>query len=67
MKLLSILLAAASIPLQAQWLNYPEVRTPHTRDGKPDLAARVPRTGGKPNLSGVWRVNIVIRRAGKNE
>jgi hypothetical protein len=57
MKLIWILLAAASVPMQAQWLNYPEARTPRSKDGKPDLSAHVPRTGGKPNLSGVWQAD----------
>jgi len=39
----------------AQWLNYPEARTPRTKDGKPDLSAPAPRMKGKPDLSGVWR------------
>ena len=39
-----------------QWLNFPTPGTARTRDGKPDLSARVPRTpDGKPDLSGVWR------------
>jgi hypothetical protein len=42
-------------PADAQWLNYPESRTPRTRDGKPNLSAPAPRMhGGKPDLSGVW-------------
>jgi len=38
----------------AQWINYPTPGTPRTRDGKPKLSASVPRTSGKPDLSGVW-------------
>jgi hypothetical protein len=39
----------------AQWLNYPDSRTPRTKDGKPNLSAPVPRLNGKPDLSGVWQ------------
>jgi hypothetical protein len=41
---------------QAQWLNYPESRTPRTKDGKPNLSAPAPRMNDKLDLSGVWRV-----------
>jgi hypothetical protein len=39
----------------AQWVNYPDARTPRTKDGKPDLSARAPRLNGKPDLSGLWQ------------
>lgn len=45
----------ASVPVAAQWLNYPTPGTPRLADGKPDLAAPAPRSlDGKPDLSGVW-------------
>lgn len=40
-----------------KWLNSPTPGSPRTRDGKPDLAAAVPRAvDGTPDLSGVWHV-----------
>lgn len=53
---LSCLFPATLIPIHAQWLNYPAPGTPRTKDGKPDLLAKAPRLGGKPDLSGVWQV-----------
>src|SRR5690349_13430755 len=43
-----------STTLSAQWLNYPEPGVPRLKDGKVNLNAPAPRTGGKPDLSGVW-------------
>ena len=52
---LAILLAGATACLHAQWLNYPDPRTPRTKDGKTNLTAPAPRApDGKPDLSGVW-------------
>jgi len=39
----------------AQWLKYPDARTPRTKDGKPNLTAPAPRLNGKPDLSGLWQ------------
>jgi hypothetical protein len=49
-----LVLAAACAP--TQWLNYPDPRTPRTKDGKPNLSAPAPRLNGKPDLSGLWQV-----------
>src|ERR1700677_553331 len=50
------ILIALAAPLSpyAQWLNHADPNTPHTRDGKPNLSAPVPRVHGKPDLSGIW-------------
>jgi hypothetical protein len=54
---LFILCALLSIGAHAQWLSHPDSWTPRTKDGKPDLTAAVPRTNGKPDLSGVWEID----------
>ena len=51
----AVLLAASTLPLAAQWLNYPDAGTPRAKDGKPNLTAPAPRINGKPDLSGVWQ------------
>lgn len=55
MKSIAILLAITSLPLTAQWLNYPDPQSPRTKDGKPNLTAPAPRMNGKPDLTGVWQ------------
>jgi hypothetical protein len=52
---IGILLAGALACADAQWLNYPDPRTPRTKDGKPNLTAPTPRLNGKLDLSGVWQ------------
>ena len=58
-KRIGIMFAGALVCAHAQWLNYPASGTPRTRDGKPDLSAKAPRAGGKPDLSGVWQTELV--------
>jgi hypothetical protein len=51
-------LAIATLPTPAQWLNYPTPGIPRTPEGKPNLTAPAPRTtDGKPDLSGIWAQN----------
>jgi hypothetical protein len=53
---LALAVSGLSLPLAAQWLNYPTPGIPRTPDGKPNLAAPAPRTAdGKPDLSGIWK------------
>jgi hypothetical protein len=61
MKLIAVLLAITTLPLAAQWLNYPDARTPRTKDGKPNLTAPAPQINGKPDLSGVWQAERTPR------
>jgi hypothetical protein len=53
--LIAIMLAGGLTYAHAQWLNYPDARTPRTKDGKPNLTAPAPRLNGKPDLSGLWQ------------
>jgi hypothetical protein len=46
-----------SIPLAAQWLDYPSTGIPRLPNGKANMAAPVPRkANGQPDLSGIWQV-----------
>ena len=54
--LLSATVAALfSLPLHAQWINYPTPGIPRLANGTPNLTAPTPRTAdGKPDLTGIW-------------
>src|SRR5215467_13644301 len=50
-----LLLALASVALEAQWVNYKTPGVPRTADGKPKLDAPAPRgLDGHPDLTGTW-------------
>jgi len=52
-----------TVPLAAQWVNYPTADVPRKADGKVDMAAKTPRLAdGKPDLSGVWTSDEVDPR-----
>jgi len=52
-----------SIPLAAQWVNYPTAGVPRKADGNPDLSAKTPRLpNGKPDFSGTWTSDEVDPR-----
>jgi hypothetical protein len=54
----TVLFIAWSIPLTAQWLNFPTPGIPRMADGKPNLTGSAPRgADGKPDLSGLWILN----------
>jgi hypothetical protein len=46
-----VLLAGTVTSAHGQWLNYPDKRTPRTKDGMPNLTAPTPRLNGKPDVS----------------
>ena len=53
--LVALAFVVLSIPVAAQWLDYPTKGLPRAADGTPNLAAPTPRTAqGNPDLSGIW-------------
>src|SRR5262245_17485002 len=59
---IGIILVGAVTYVHAQWLNYPDARTPRTKDGKPNLTAPAPRLNGKPDVSGLWQAERTPQR-----
>jgi hypothetical protein len=56
--MVAAILAIASVPTAAQWLDFPTPGIPRLPDGKPNLTAPAPRTAdGKPDLSGIWEAD----------
>ena len=52
----AVIVLAAGISLEAQWIKLPTPGLPRLADGKPDLNAPAPRTAdGKPDFSGLWQ------------
>lgn len=57
----ALLICLFAMPLPAQWLNQPTVGIPRTPDGKANLSAPASKSsGGKPDLSGLWRLGVAI-------
>jgi len=54
----------AGLPAGAQWLHQPTAGAPRTPDGKIDMTGPVPRSNGKPDLSGIWQVQAEPRVPG---
>jgi hypothetical protein len=50
------LLAAATLA-SGQWINEPARGIPRTHEGKPNLSAPAPRTGGRPDFTGLWQTD----------
>jgi hypothetical protein len=53
---LSAIVGLVSAEIHAQWLTLKTPGIPRNRDGTPNLSAPAPRRGGKPDLTGLWRI-----------
>lgn len=54
-RIAGIIALIISMPMAAQWIDYPTPGVPLTKDGKPNLFAPAPRAAdGKPSLAGIW-------------
>ena len=54
----------ASLSVRAQWLHQPMAGAPRMPDGTINMTGPVPRTNGKPDLSGIWQVQADPRAPG---
>jgi len=52
----ALLMCPPAVPLTAQWIHYPTAGVPKTSSGAPNLTAKAPRAGGKPDFSGMWEM-----------
>src|SRR6185295_12319074 len=54
----ALIFFVAAMLSSGQWINEPARGVPRTRDGRPNLSAPAPRTGGKPDFTGLWQTDM---------
>src|SRR5919107_1023988 len=54
----------AGASVRGQWLHQPMAGAPRTADGTINMTGPVPRSDGKPDLSGIWQVQAEPRAPG---